>query len=591
LTQYDGIQWFNDQKMDRQPGGLSAKTSGRPGVAVYNDQLHVVYKGSGNNYLYHMYFDGKQWMGDYRIQVAGSTGYPQTNHGVCLVEFNGKLYVVYKGKSDEDLRWMSYDGAVWNGDWKIRDTGSTQINPKTNGSNPGMVVYNRTLYIFYKGTRSNTIYLSTFDGKNWAGNESINHNGFKPETTECPTAFVYGADSQGNGGVLQLIYKGTSTHLYSAQYSAGTWSGNQRIEVKTSDGRTEVPESTQSPGFGVVPLASALGSADWMTNNFAIIGDKTFGNLTLPSSHDSGMHIAKGTPSNEHLYAGGTRTQELDIYSQIVFGGARVLDLRPVYYESSDLSNVGSGFYAAHYTSLLGTTAWGGLMGQPLEEICQNLKDALDALAVNETLVITVSKGKHLKEAGLMKDLSAADQSIIIDQLLKACAGHLYSADDNKRVDFFGLTPKTIAALGTGPTAFVVCTDSSFRDCGRKQSDGLFQEASMLTKSTWWDADTDDQYKFYADTQQAIRSYNGSKGALFLAWQLTWQLTSTRTLKDFAKEINPTLGQHLADWRLLFNSDNRPAMIGWNFVGPVTADNGEKDPTFTACLTFGGLKT
>ena len=590
IAQFDGIEWAGDQRISKQPNSdISPKSTDGPAMVVYGDQLHIVYKGKGNNYLYHAYFDGTTWAGDDRIEVTGSDIDPGTNHGVDLAVFDGKIYTVYKGAHDDDIRWMAYDGLVWRGDQKIRDMTEDKIVPKTSGSNPGLVVYDELLYIFYKGCEDNRdIFYATFDKTTWAGNTKISGS-ISPETSKCPRGFV--DKNEAGEDVLRIVYKGAnSDSLYMATLADGSWSGNHWIEALNSDGVVEPVKSDQTPSFADMPIPSAKGSADWMTTYNATLGSRTFAQITLPSSHDSGMHIARGTAEKMSTIGRGTRTHELDIYSQIVFGGARVLDLRPVYYEASVASKVGSGYYMGHYAYLVGKM-WEGLVGEDLAGVCQDLEWALRDLADKEVLVITVSHGAYLKEGGLAETLSEERQAEVIAKLLEACGTNLYKATGSEAVDFFALTPDGMTKSGT--SAFLVLADDSFKNCKKTPQDGCFQSTSFETNSTWGSANTDSQYAFFKDTEKALRNYDGGAGKLWLAWQLTWKPFESKSLKDFAKEINHQLPDKLALWTadgvFANNPQAFPNVVGWNFIKPVNQLDGKMDPTFAACLKLNGL--
>jgi hypothetical protein len=350
--------------------------------------------------------------------------------------------------------------------------------------------------------------------------------------------------------------------------------------------------SIVSPTQSRTPVACDSDGANWMTAGAAVIGNKPFRELTLPASHDSGMHVVEGTPVNVLLLERSTRTQQLDLYQQIIDGGARVIDLRPVLYSHSlfDL-NVPSGYYAGHWSSLV-RDLWGGLIGQSLPEICADLRRALADLGSGETLIIAVSHGTHLREGGPFTPLSPADQSSIIGMLLAACEGHLYTAPDADPVDFFDLTPNDLAARGAGASALLSIQDESFGQCGKNQSDGCFPPTAFRTYSTWAGANTNDVDAFMKGIQDQLVNYHGSAGPLYLSWQLTWQIDKPwQSLREFAAVLNPLLPGRLQTWQAHgdITAASRPAVIGYNFLTDATGPDGTGDPVFAACLAMNGL--
>jgi hypothetical protein len=115
----------------------------------------------------------------------------------------------------------------------------------------------------------------------------------------------------------------------------------------------------------------------WMTDNFSQLSPKTLQEIVFFGTHDTGMSECHGTAANVSSLTSSTKTQTLNVHDQVVLAGVRYLDVRPSYYESNALSdNTPSGNYLAHWSAITSLT-WGGLMGQPLADVCTNLTDAM----------------------------------------------------------------------------------------------------------------------------------------------------------------------------------------------------------------------
>ena len=108
-TSYDGNKWqipdISVTKNDR------SKTSASPALAVYNDKLYMVYKGSdSNNIWYNVFYEGK-WL-DSDIEIT-KNGHTKTSASPALAVYNDKLYMVYKGSDSNDIWYNVFDRTNW----------------------------------------------------------------------------------------------------------------------------------------------------------------------------------------------------------------------------------------------------------------------------------------------------------------------------------------------------------------------------------------------------------------------------------------------------------------------------------------------
>lgn len=221
---YDGSRWVGNQKISSMPGGISPHSNSRPSLVVFQDLLWAVYKGEASADLYRAVFDGTTWYGNDRIRDMPGGIQPQTSEGAHAVVFNDCLYLAYKGADTNDLYTAWFDGQTWHGNQKIRDQPGG-ISPASN-HNPGMGVYDGRLYLVYKGTGNDVLYVAWYDGTAWAGDVTIGSQpgGLDPESGYGPGVGRF--DDR-----IYLVYKGKDTDaLYSAWYDGTTWGGDVRIE-------------------------------------------------------------------------------------------------------------------------------------------------------------------------------------------------------------------------------------------------------------------------------------------------------------------------------------------------------------------------
>jgi hypothetical protein len=184
------------------PLNAAINTSTAPGVAIFNNTLYLFYKGAGGDTNIYIaksagdIGDGSSWSAS-RLNPAINT-----SAAPAAVAFGGALYMFYKGSGGDTNIYVGRstgdlsDGNTWS---------ASRLNLAINTSTaPGAVVYNGSLYMFYKGSGGDTnIYLAhstgdVSDGSTWSAirlNPGIN-------TTAAPKPVVI-------GNSLYLFYKGS----------------------------------------------------------------------------------------------------------------------------------------------------------------------------------------------------------------------------------------------------------------------------------------------------------------------------------------------------------------------------------------------
>ena len=124
-----------------------------------------------------------------------------------------------------------------------------------------------------------------------------------------------------------------------------------------------------------------------MTDNYSQLAGKQLSKILFFGTHDSGMSELHGTHANVGAQGTTTQTQTLTIGEQITVAGARYLDIRPVYYEADDLSDVPSGYYTAHWSTPK-ENVWFGLVGRSLANVCQDLATAMSTIGKGEVVLL-----------------------------------------------------------------------------------------------------------------------------------------------------------------------------------------------------------
>jgi hypothetical protein len=289
-----------------------------------------------------------------------------------------------------------------------------------------------------------------------------------------------------------------------------------------------------------------------MTDNFSQLHSKTLQEIVFFGTHDTGMSICHGTAANVSFFCASTQTQTLNVHDQVVLAGVRYLDVRPSYYKASDLSvKTPSGNYLAHWSAITSLT-WGGLMGQPLTDVCTNLADAMALLGDHELVVAEISHGGYLTEGGAATSLSLADIANILTPLMTTLGPYLYKNADCPNP--FILTLDEIFGGDTGPKILLWSSSSEF-DQGISpgpslpyytSADGFFYNQAVKYYNSYDDADSGDPLTVVNDLGTSLQT-NLLKNPFFL---LAFHVTGYPglTLSTEAAILNPTFQDSIANW-------------------------------------------
>ncbi|MFK4134781.1 hypothetical protein ACI2KR_21215 [Pseudomonas luteola] len=284
IAAYDGKEWAGDIKISEMPGGISPKSSDEPAAVYFNGSMYLIYRGKGSNEIYYARFDGGKWYGDQKIEIADGAKFrtPQTNHGMDAAVFQNKIWVLYKAADGKDIFWMNFDGSHWYGDVRIKSSSGGRVDPRTEDSNPGLVVFRDRLMALYRGVGNEYIYYLSYDGNTWNGDARIPWpNGSVPLTTQAPRALVF-------QDRVWAIFKGQgSNELYTLSYDGSSWYGNTPIKVDN-----EVVKSNKNPELCFMPSVHHDESS-WMEG---LDSEREISTINLPGTHDSAAISTWRTP-------------------------------------------------------------------------------------------------------------------------------------------------------------------------------------------------------------------------------------------------------------------------------------------------------
>lgn len=335
---YDGKKWNGNIKISDQRGKISPESNYCPNAAVYKGTLFIVYKGANSNELYSACFDGTTWFGDKKISSQPGNISPESNYNPGMVVFDDKLYIIYKSPNSDDLYTAYYQDDTWFGNTKIKDQ-QGGISPQSD-HNPGVAVFNNSMYIIYKGANTDKLYTALYDGTSWQGNQKISDQkgDITPESNYCPNAAVL-------NNKLYIVYKGAhSDNIYTATFDGNSWAGNTKIEDQPGG---ISPETNYTPSICMSPV-TPNDQSDWMQS---LPDSILVSEINIPGSHDAAaINTSIHTPYACHNHS---------ISDQLVYG-IRLLDVRIEVFEEGE-----SYTFKTCHSDRLSSTGWNTYQSLP----------------------------------------------------------------------------------------------------------------------------------------------------------------------------------------------------------------------------------
>ncbi|MFY0630548.1 MAG: hypothetical protein JXR05_09215 [Flavobacteriaceae bacterium] len=138
------------------------ETSKAPALAVFNDNIYMVWRGRSSNSLWYSIFcnETEKWSKEEKINNNYTSSAPS------LTEFKGKLYLAYKDKESDYLYYCIKESekSPWSDPIKFNNK---NIDARS-GSGPSILSDKNELYLAWTGVSGSTLWYSrSDDGNNW----------------------------------------------------------------------------------------------------------------------------------------------------------------------------------------------------------------------------------------------------------------------------------------------------------------------------------------------------------------------------------------------------------------------------------------
>jgi hypothetical protein len=191
----NGLYWHRERDIpNSHAGNTPIVTSAGPCCVVFNNKLHVFFRGERSSLIYHISSsDGDKWT------APESTGCESKSH-LSVATLGDSLVVTY--------RHVVGDGIMY---FKLRRDGSSSrgnTGHSTSAERPGIVAFNNQYHIFYKdggregypsyAYKTGVLHAFSPDGESWHGANPFHI--LNTQTSGSPAAVAYDGD-------LHLFYR------------------------------------------------------------------------------------------------------------------------------------------------------------------------------------------------------------------------------------------------------------------------------------------------------------------------------------------------------------------------------------------------
>ena len=225
--------WAGNEKISKRHS-ISPQCNYNPSLAVYLGKLYIIYKGAHSNTLYWSVFDGADWKKNEVIKSErGSTFETKFNPGAVV--YNGLLYIFFE--SNNNICYAYFDGKNWGG-----QTTRTLIDPYKIQRSPNITVYNNRIYCVYKSTNSNDYYYFYYDENYFSTPRKVTVTSGNLHSDCNPGLAVH-------DNMLHIVYKEANSYMLRyASFNGTDWNENKKI----SDVSKISPKSDYSPRISAI---------------------------------------------------------------------------------------------------------------------------------------------------------------------------------------------------------------------------------------------------------------------------------------------------------------------------------------------------
>jgi len=184
---------------------LNHSTATNPSLVEFNKTLYCFHRGAGSDQsLYYCTFDTarKTWNDDIVIKVGDQVH--SSVSGCAVAVFNEELQLVYQSGQNHELRHLIFNGTAWR----------TNNNPNgTTSDTPALVAYRNDLLLAHRGNKDTGMYYCTYDGNSWSTKETqilgiFSSMGPSLAVFDDKVFMVHRSD-QPNGELYYSIYNGS----------------------------------------------------------------------------------------------------------------------------------------------------------------------------------------------------------------------------------------------------------------------------------------------------------------------------------------------------------------------------------------------
>ncbi|MGA2119364.1 MAG: S53 family peptidase [Bryobacteraceae bacterium] len=186
-------------------------------LAEYNGKLFMAWKGEERDErIWYSTFNGTTWAAQQQVPGVG------TSSGVALAVLGSTLYMAWKGEGqDQGIYYTTFNGTTWAAQKLVSGVGTS--------TGPRLAVLGSNLYMAWKGEEGDQrLFWNKFNGTSWTAQAQIPGTA----TSVGPALAVY-------NGVLYASWKGVygDPGIWYSSFNGTSWAAQKQVAgVGTSEG-------------------------------------------------------------------------------------------------------------------------------------------------------------------------------------------------------------------------------------------------------------------------------------------------------------------------------------------------------------------
>lgn len=192
-----------------QAFGWEALTTTSPAVATDGTNRYFAWKGPTNNYIFFVEFTGTEWI---NLQIVGGSNWTAETSTAPALQYGGvtnTVWLAWKGTSSNKIWFSTWNGTSWANQQVV--SGSDPDWTAETSTTPSLTEFVDSPLLAWKGVSGNKIWYTYNLLGTWATQQTLGGSDWTAETTAAPAltvGYAQGLDSYWEGESGDHIWGG-----------------------------------------------------------------------------------------------------------------------------------------------------------------------------------------------------------------------------------------------------------------------------------------------------------------------------------------------------------------------------------------------